>query len=227
MHRQAVRLRQIAGGEDERGSLTIFESSAGRPHRGSGSGGSRVMVKSPAWLPKTVDGSRRGGPVLVRTGENSLLDLDRRWRIDPAPLRRMLAAESRRRSSLLADLRAARTPCARRADGIERTLSELRASHASRLADASHTYAAHSVVNDHIITHGARRGSISSLGCRPVTVWGSMRASAAAASPRSSTSGAFAAFMPRGTGLGQRTPPPANRAAKTPPDGFTRRQAGR
>src|SRR5262245_49047903 len=54
MHRQNEKLRQMAAGEAERGSLTIYESaSPGTPHRGgSSAGGSRVMVKIAAWLPK-------------------------------------------------------------------------------------------------------------------------------------------------------------------------------
>ena len=222
MHRQAVRLRQIAGGEAERGSLTIYESPAGRPHDGgSSSGGSRVMVKIAAWLPKTAEGDRRGGPVLVRTDEQSLLICERRWRIDPAPVRGVLAAETRRRSSLLTNLQAARTPHARRAEGIERALSELSRRSRQRLAEACRTYAAHLVA--HVVARGAREVHYDDRVRPTLPIFHG--SNCAAASPRSSTSGAFTSCT--STAWAASKARPANRAASTPPDSFSRRQAGR
>src|SRR5262245_53045746 len=106
MRRQAERLSQIDGGQAERGSLTLYE---GRPTGRSArdSGAPRIMVKIAAWLPKIVSETRS---TVVRVGpdEQSLLTAEPRWRIDPAPIRGVLAADARRRSSLLVNLQSAR-----------------------------------------------------------------------------------------------------------------------
>jgi hypothetical protein len=135
MRRQAERLRQLEVGEAERGSLAIYESAA------PGSGGTRIMVKIAAWLPKAVP---PGGNGLMRVGTDahSLLTCEGRWRIDPAPLRAVLEAEARRRSSLLANLHIARRSVGRRADGIERALTELSRRSRQRISEACRTYAA-------------------------------------------------------------------------------------
>jgi hypothetical protein len=147
MHRQARRLRQVATGEAERGSLTLYEAAA------PGSGGTRVMVKIAAWLPKAAAGDRHG-VLCVRTDAQSLLACERRWRIDPAPLRAVLAAETRRRSSLLANLQVARGSLGRRTDGIERALAELSRRSRQRIAEACRTYAADLAA--HVISRGVR-----------------------------------------------------------------------
>jgi hypothetical protein len=147
MHRQAERLRQLATGEAERGSLTIYESAA------PGAGGTRVMVKIAAWLPKAAPRDRHG-VMCVRSDEQSLLACERRWRIDPAPLRAVLAAEGRRRSSLLANLQVARRSIGRRTDGIERALAELSRRSGQRIAAACRTYAAD--LAGHVLSRGVR-----------------------------------------------------------------------
>ena len=147
MRRQVGRLRQLAAGEAERGSLAIYESPA------PGSGGTRVMVKIAAWLPKAAP--RTGhGVILARTDGQSLLACDRRWRIDPAPLRAVLAAEARRRSSLLTNLQVARRSPGRHTEGIERALSELSRRSRQRIAEACRTYAAHLAAQ--VLSQGAR-----------------------------------------------------------------------
>ena len=147
MHRQAERLKQLAAGDAERGSLTIYESAA------PGSGRSRVMVKLAAWFPKAAAADRQG-VLHVGTDRQSLLACERRWRIDPAPLRAVLAAEARRRSSLLANLHVARGSIGRRSDGIERALAELARRSRQRIAEACRTYAADLVA--HAVSRGVR-----------------------------------------------------------------------
>jgi hypothetical protein len=132
MRRQLERLRHIHDGEAERGSLTIYESRAATP---------RLMVKIAAWLPKVAAGERTVA-VRVRTDEQSLLAAEPRWRIDPAPIRAVLAADARRRSSLLANLRAAKAARGR-TDGIQRALEELSRRTRQRLIESCRTYAAH------------------------------------------------------------------------------------
>jgi hypothetical protein len=132
MRRQLERLRQIDDGEAERGSLTIYESQSDTP---------RLMVKIAAWLPKVVSGER-ALVARVRTDEHSLLAAEPRWRIDPAPIRGVLAADARRRSSLLANLRAAKASRGR-TDGIQRALEELSRRTRQRLTESCRTYAAH------------------------------------------------------------------------------------
>ena len=82
------------------------------------------------------------GPLTVASDEHSLLVAPPRWRIDPAPLRGVLAADTRRRQSLLTNLHAVRAGRGR-TDGIEQALRELSQRTQRRLADACRTYAAH------------------------------------------------------------------------------------
>jgi len=145
MRRQAQRLRQIDEGLAERGSLTLYESrSAGMSSRGE-SGAPRVMVKIAAWLPKTASGDR-SGIVQVRTDEQSLLAAEPRWRIDPAPIRSVLRADARRRSSLLANLQSTRASGGR-TDGIRMALEDLSRRTRQRLFESCRTYAAHLVAH--------------------------------------------------------------------------------
>lgn len=145
MRRQAQRLRQIDEGLAERGSLTLYESrSAGKSSRGE-SGAPRVMVKIAAWLPKTASGDR-SGIVQVRTDEQSLLAAEPRWRIDPAPIRSVLRADARRRSSLLANLQSTRASGGR-TDGIRMALEDLSRRTRQRLFESCRTYAAHLVAH--------------------------------------------------------------------------------
>jgi len=137
MRRQLQRLRQIDEGQAERGSLTIYES---RSSRGD-SNAPRLMVKIAAWLPK-VASNVRSTVVQVRTDEQSLLTAGARWRIDPAPIRSVLAADARRRSSLLANLQSARASRGR-TDGLRRALEELSHRTRQRLFESCRTYAAH------------------------------------------------------------------------------------
>ena len=144
MQRQRERLSLIASGKATRGSLTIYES--------AGIAASRVMIKIAVWLPKTaaVD---HGPVVLVRTDERSLLTTEPRWRIDPGPIKNVLTADSRRRTSLLANLQAARRSQSR-TDGIERALADLTGRTRRRLAEACRLYA--SQVAAHVAARGAR-----------------------------------------------------------------------
>ena len=141
MRRQAERLRQIDDGRAERGSLTIYEArSPGRSSRGD-SDTRRIMVKIAAWLPK-VASNDRSAIVQVRSDELSRLTAEPRWRIDPAPIRSVLAADARRRSSLLANLQSARASGGR-TDGIRTALEELSHRTRQRLFESCRTYAAH------------------------------------------------------------------------------------
>jgi hypothetical protein len=144
MRRQSRRLEQILAGEAERGSLTIYETaSPGTTHHASAvPGGTRVMVKIAAWLPKADVAA--GSTVLdARTDAESMLCAQPGWRIDPAPLRAVLLAEQRRRTSLLTNLQIARGQPGQRRDGIERALRDLARRSQERLANACRTYAAH------------------------------------------------------------------------------------
>lgn len=143
MRRQAQRLRQIDEGLAERGSLTIYESRS-KSSRGQSSA-PRVMVKIAAWLPKTVSADR-SGIVQVRTDEQSLLAAEPRWRIDPAPIRSVLGADARRRSSLLANLQSTKASGGR-TDGIRVALEELSRRTRQRLFESCRTYAAHLVAH--------------------------------------------------------------------------------
>ena len=144
MRRQTRRLEQIAAGDAERGSLSIYEAaSPGTTHHASAvPGGTRVMVKILAWLPKA---DIAAGTAVLDAGPDAdaLLRAHPRWRIDPAPLRAVLAAEQRRRASLLTNLQVARGHPGQRRDGIERALRELSRRSQERLANACRTYAAH------------------------------------------------------------------------------------
>jgi hypothetical protein len=140
MRRQAERLRQIDEGQAERGSLTIYGArSPGRSSRDSNT--RRIMVKIAAWLPKTASADR-SAIVQVRTDEQSLLTAEPRWRIDPAPIRSVLAADARRRSSLLANLQSTKAGGGR-TDGIRTALEELSHRTRQRLFESCRTYAAH------------------------------------------------------------------------------------
>ncbi len=144
MHRQSRRLVQLAAGEAERGSLTIYEQvAAGPSHRDAATaGGSRVMVKIAAWLPK-ARAAAGAGVMHARTAPDAVLTSGSRWRIDPAPIRGVLAAEERRRTSILTNLQIARAHSAQRRGGIERALRELSRRSQRRLAEACRTYASH------------------------------------------------------------------------------------
>ena len=144
MRRQIERLSQIARGEATRGSITIYQSIEGASPR--------VMIKIAVWLPRppAVD---RGAVVVVRTDERSLLTTEPRWRIDPGAIRNVLAADSRRRASLLANLHAARRSQSR-TDGIERALGALSGRTRRRLAAACRLYAAQ--LASHVAARGAR-----------------------------------------------------------------------
>ncbi len=144
MHYQRPRLRQILAGEAEKGALTIYETAApGTGHRGgSVAHGTRVMIKIAAWLPKGP--AAEGGAILrVRTHPSALLFAEPDWHVDPAPLRGVLAADARRRASIIANLRLERGQSRRRTHGIEAALSELSRRSRQRLAEACRTYAAH------------------------------------------------------------------------------------
>ena len=131
MRRQARRLAEIDGGTAERGSLTIYESRSTN----------RVMVKIAAWLPKAAPGAGAG---ILEAGpdQESLLAAKPQWRIDPAPIRGVLVADARRRSSLMANLESARRSGGR-TDGIQRALEELSRRTRQRVAEGCRTYAAH------------------------------------------------------------------------------------
>jgi hypothetical protein len=139
MRRQAIRLCQLGAGLAERGPLTIYESA--KPGSSQSRRATRVMVKISAWLPK-VASANQGEVITVRTDTNDLLACAPRWRIDPAPVRGVLAAEMRRRASLLTNLSAARRAQGRRPTGIEEALRELSRRSRQRLAEACRTYAA-------------------------------------------------------------------------------------
>jgi len=141
MRRQAERLRQIDEGQAERGSLTIYEARSPRPSSRGDSDTRRIMVKIAAWLPK-VASKDRSAIVQVRTDEQSMLTIGPHWRIDPAPIRGVLAADARRRSSLLANLQSARASGGR-TDGIRKALDELSHRTRQRLFESCRTYAAH------------------------------------------------------------------------------------
>ena len=74
------------------------------------------------------------------------LAADPRWRIDPAPIRSVLAADARRRSSFLANLQSASASAAR-TDGIRQALDELSRRTRQRLFESCRTYAAHLVAH--------------------------------------------------------------------------------
>ena len=145
MRRQAQRLQQIRDGQAERGSLTIYESPA------TGGGPARVMVKIAAWLPKAapLDGTK-----VIQAGPDaqSLLAAEPHWRIDPGPIRGVLAADARRRSSIMANLQSVRRS-AGRTDGIQQALDDLSHRTRQRLAESCRTYAAH--LASHAVATGA------------------------------------------------------------------------
>jgi hypothetical protein len=153
MHYQRQRLRQILAAEAERGALTIYETAApGTGDRGSAAHGTRVMLKIAAWLPKGP--AAEGDAILhVRTDPSALLFAEPDWRIDPAPVRGVLAADARRRTSIIANLRLERGQPRRRREGIEGALSELSRRSRQRLAEACRTYAAH------LVTYATERGA--------------------------------------------------------------------
>jgi hypothetical protein len=153
MRRQSRRLEQIVTGEAERGSLTIYETASAADGALAASRGTRVMVKIAAWLPKTAT-APAGAVIEAGTDGDALLRADARWRIDPAPLRSVLAAEQRRREALLTNLQVARLHSGQRRDGIERALRELSRRSQARMADACRTYAAHLAA--HALARGAR-----------------------------------------------------------------------
>jgi len=132
MHRQAQRLREIHDGKAERGSLTIYESPSSN----------RVMIKIAAWLPKSQAARTDGGAFDVGPNKNSLLAAKPNWRIDPSPIRSVLAADARRRASLTINLQSVRRSGGR-TEGIQHALSELSRRTRQRLAESCRTYAAH------------------------------------------------------------------------------------
>ena len=146
MRRQLQRLQQIHDGQAERGSLTIYESPA------TSTGTARVMVKIAAWLPKAapLDGTKtiHAGP-----DAQSLLAAEPHWRIDPGPIRSVLAADARRRSSITANLQSAKRSRGR-TDGMQRALDDLSHRTSQRLAESCRTYAAH--LASHAVATGAR-----------------------------------------------------------------------
>ena len=154
MRRQIEKLQRLNTGEAERGSLTIYESpSPGTTHRGGSSvEGSRLMVKIAAWWPKAPSADR-SATVRVWTDERSMLNAEPRWRIDPAPVRGVLAAESRRRASLLTNLQSIRMSRGS-TDGIERHLRDLSRRTHQRIVESCRTYAAHLAA--HVVARGAR-----------------------------------------------------------------------
>jgi hypothetical protein len=131
MRRQARRLSEIHGGTAERGSLTLYESRSTN----------RVMVKIAAWLPKIA---KNEGIRVLEAGpdQKSLLAAKPQWRIDPSPIRSVLAADARRRASLLTNLQTVRRSGGR-TDGIQRALEDLSRRTRQRLAEGCRTYAAH------------------------------------------------------------------------------------
>jgi hypothetical protein len=154
MRYHSPRLRQILAGEAEKGSVTIYETAApGTSHRnGSGPHGTRVMLKIAAWLPKAS--AAKGTAILrVRTHQSALLIAEPDWHIDPTPLRGVLAADARRRTAIIANLRLERGQPRRRQRGIETALSELSRRSRQRLAEACRTYAAH------LATYAKTRGA--------------------------------------------------------------------
>jgi hypothetical protein len=155
MRRQSRRLDQLTAGEAERGSLTIYEAACpgSTHHAGAVAGGTRVMVKIAAWLPKT-DIAIGNGVLHAGTDVDAVLRAHPRWRIDPAPLRGVLAAEERRRAALLTNLQIARLHSGQRRDGLERALRELSRRSQERLSSACRTYAAH--LAEHALTRRAK-----------------------------------------------------------------------
>jgi len=155
MRRQSRRLRQIHDAEAERGSLTIYELRSGSGSaRGAATGDvPRVMIKIAAWLPKVTNDEPRAGVVHAGPDEHSLLAADGQWRIDPAPIRRVLAADARRRSSLMTNLQSARAVRGR-IDGLQRALDALSYRTNQRLSESCRTYAAHLV--SHVVSAGAQ-----------------------------------------------------------------------
>lgn len=143
LRRQAQRLAQVQRGDAPRGSLNIYQALT--------ADGPRVMIKVAAWLPKTA-ASGHHGTMTVSSDERSLIVAAPQWRIDPAPLRGVLAADARRRQSLLANLHAIRAARGR-TDGIERALQDLSRRTQRRLADACRTYAAQ--LSDYVVSRGA------------------------------------------------------------------------
>jgi hypothetical protein len=144
MRYHSQRLHQILEGEAEKGSVTIYETAArGTSHRnGSTPHATRVMLKIAAWLPKAPAASGTA-TLRVRTHPSALLFADPDWYIDPGPLRGVLAADARRRKSIIANLGLERGQPRRRRQGIEKALSELSRRSRQRLAEACRTYAAH------------------------------------------------------------------------------------
>ena len=105
-------------GRQRKGALTIYETAApGTSHRGgSVAHGTRVMIKIAAWLPKGP--AAEGGAILrVRTHPSALLFAEPDWHVDPAPLRGVLAADARRRASIITNLRLERGQPRRRKTG--------------------------------------------------------------------------------------------------------------
>jgi hypothetical protein len=94
-----------------------------------------------AWLPKPVS-AIGSATVLVRTQRDALLSGDG-WSIDPAPMRGVLAADTRRREAILTNLRLERRSGRRRREGLEAALRELSSRSRRRLQDACHQYASH------------------------------------------------------------------------------------
>jgi hypothetical protein len=95
--------------------LTIYETASPRTrHRGgSAAHGTRVMLKIAAWLPKGP--AAEGDAILrVRTHPSALLFAEPDWHIDPAPLRGVLAADLRRRASIIGNVRLERGQSRRR-----------------------------------------------------------------------------------------------------------------
>src|SRR5262245_1358200 len=142
MHRQALRLREMDEGKAERGSLTIYESGSTN----------RVMVKIAAWLPK-AQARTDGGVLDVGPNKNWLLAANPKWRIDPLPVRSVLAADARRRSSLMVNLQSVRA-AGGRTDGIQGALEELSRRTRQRIAESCRTYAAH--LASHVAVSGVR-----------------------------------------------------------------------
>jgi hypothetical protein len=156
MRHQAERLRQILSGTAERGAASIFEVAA-RPADGRSGlidGGSRVMIKIAAWLPRPEPGTRER-VIRVRSAPEAVLAVDEdRWRIDATPMRGVLSADARRRTALVTNLgleRGTSRQSRRRREGIQDALADLSRRSRSRIADACRTYAAH------VAAHARRR----------------------------------------------------------------------
>jgi hypothetical protein len=80
------------------------------------------MIRIAAWLPKLTP-EAAAGTLEVGPTADAVLAASPNWRIDPAPIRAVLAADARRRTALTANLHSVGTVRGR-TDGIQRALDD-------------------------------------------------------------------------------------------------------